>query len=255
MPVASVLPPCQAATQRPLDHPGSSSQLLSNLQKQLETIQAQAVAVQRGQRPLPRQVDPALATPSVSSETLRLPQPSTNDVGASCAGVAPLLSSHPTSVPLSLASGDRAGSGVGGTFYEWMLGMLPQPVYVRAVDGSLLYANKAGAEAASVPAGGVIEPWQVTPAAVLSVNDLPSLGVLESVSGSPNEFEGELDLPRTSMPAGIPLPPLPPPCAAYRVLVLDQVGVQRCLLSMHRIPFWLNEPNGCHHAVVLYVGG
>ena len=31
-------------------------------------------------------------------------------------------------------------------------------------DGSLLYANKAGECAASVPAGGLIEPWQVTPA-------------------------------------------------------------------------------------------
>merc|ERR1711871_1022804 len=93
----------------------------------------------------------------------------------SAAGGAPILHSRDASLQQNESA---PGAGfAGGTFHDWLLGMLPQLIYVRSADGALLYANKAGAEAAGVTPGAVIEAWQVTPAALLNANEMGLPGV------------------------------------------------------------------------------
>ena len=138
-------------------------------------------------------------------------------------------------------------------FYRWLLDVLPQPIFVRNSAGLLLYHNRALSDLVGQPADRKIEPWQVTPQALVS-----SFGahVTSLRSGRfAAQTEGELDLPRGAVPhAGSP-PSLPPPTPHHGVLLQDGAKQQQTLLSMHRTPFWLLDSNGATmQAAVMYVG-
>jgi len=163
------------------------------------------------------------------------------------------------------ASGEGPGlvdafSG-GGGFHHWLLDMLPQPIFVRAASGALLFSNAAAATALGMPTGSTIEGWQVTPQVV----------ALDESACSVTDTAGEADLPRGGLPTSLSLPALPAPTERHPVLLqhsgtgtgddggddggsYGQLCGQQTLLHMARTPFWIVDGSGARHALVLYVG-
>jgi hypothetical protein len=105
---------------------------------------------------------------------------------------------------------------------------------VRSASGDIVFANRAAAAMVGLPAGSVVERWQVTPRATRA-----------------EASEGELDLPRKHLGKSAP-PELPPPTERHPVLLLDRAGQQHHVLSMTRTPFWLVDRHGAQHALVMY---
>ena len=117
---------------------------------------------------------------------------------------------------------------------------------------AILYANRAMAEAVGASHAGQLEAWQLTPRAVPKASAAMTDGVLPAHGG--HSVQGERDLPRVPIPAAGALPPLPAPTKSHTVLVQDAMGVQRSLLSMHRVPFWVADSTSVQHAAVMYIG-
>jgi len=169
----------------------------------------------------------------------------------------PGLSRHPSAGLLATAGGGvttnlsklQSDLEKQGGFHKWLMDMLPQPIFVRTATGAVLYANRATADAVGVLPGRHIERWQLTPRAVPRAG---LMGLGNQGSQIAEMVEGERDLPRAAI-AGSPHV-LPAPSESHSVLLQDAAGAQRSLLSMHRIPFWMADSGGLHHAVVMYIG-
>ena len=101
-------------------------------------------------------------------------------------------------------------------------------------------------DSVGVQLGERLEAWQVTPQMA------PSSQV--NLNGQA-DCTGELDLPKEHSSNRSP-PALPPPSQHYCVLLQDRGGLQRAVLSMHRIPFWMTSTEGSsmQEAAVMYVG-
>ena len=105
-------------------------------------------------------------------------------------------------------------------------------------------------------ASGASEVWLRSPApqrhSVLS-RPISLLLACSHARCSLPSSQGELDLPRHPCAPGAPQVALPAPTERHAVLLQDQGGAQRTVISMHRMPFWLVDRTGAQHAVVMYV--
>ena len=190
----------------------------------------------------------AAALSAMSAAASHWPQrPPQQPPQQTCCGCQPAMLSAAAQHAASQPAGQR-----GDTFFKWLLDMLPQPILVRSSGGAILYANRAAARVVDVPpiAGERIEPWQVTPRSTMPAD-------------STRVVDGEADLPRgpiqpwqfdaaaSGTAMGVSRA-LPPPSAGHAVM-LQARNFRTMLVTMYRIPFWLVDRRGTHHAVVLYV--